>query len=66
MTRERIEEMKKVNMDKQLEGMMLKHQQDRIELEEEEQKFLSELHQEQQQKMQDKKRANEEAVAKQM
>lgn len=44
MTRERIEEMKKVNMDKQLEGMMLKHQQDRIELEEEEQRFLSELH----------------------
>lgn len=43
--------MKRLNMDKQLEGMMIKHQQDRIELEEEEQKFLQELHQEQQEKL---------------
>ena len=53
-------------MDKQLEGMMIKHQQDRIELEEEEQKFLQELHQEQQEKLQAKKEANEEQVSKQM
>lgn len=61
-TRERIEATKKVSMDKQLEGMMLKQQQDRVELEEEEAKFLSELHQEQQQTLQEKRDSNEEAT----
>ena len=66
LTRERIEEMKKTNRDKQLEAMMLKHQNDRLELEEEETKFLGELHQEQQQKLETKRQMNEEAVQKQL
>jgi hypothetical protein len=43
MTRERIEDFKKESMQKQLENLMMKHHQDRIELEEEEMKYLSEL-----------------------
>lgn len=44
-----------MTMHKQLEGMMIKHQQDRVELEEEEMKYLQELHQQQQAQIEEKR-----------